>query len=148
MKKITVLLITALFCFSCNSYRGLSKQLDTTYDYDGKTLTMEGYIHLGRVPIHMINRGFMNVELKSSTWEFYTWLDILKNIPLHFGRVPNGIYVPQNFSIEQVELYDKNGARIDTSDRVRITATVEYHNRDPKKNNHYYDLKHVIVEKL
>lgn len=170
MKKITFVIIsfTVLLFTSCkNQSLKIKEELENSYTYDGKTIELEGRFN----PTIVMQRGSVidaGIEIYNDYFIIQTG-NTSVTVTLNYGNDKNSMMIntPENeshFKDTDVVIYDKDGNKLTTNDKVKITGTVKYPNKGPKKgttknfatgvitpekgNDYNYDITNIIIEKL
>ncbi|WP_118973946.1 hypothetical protein [Taibaiella koreensis] len=167
---IPVLLL--LFLSSCgNKSMDLARELSSSYTHDGKTITAEGRLATDLMIWGTGQTLDMNLEMQAALDN--SKRERITDIVLPYGTGKNSVKIDvpdtaRHFEAKDVLIYDKNGEKITTSDKVRITGTVTYTAKGPKKksndhvmitvpkprkeegdgNDYSYKISNVTIEKL
>jgi len=161
-----------LFLASCgNKSMDLAKELSSSYTHDGKTISAEGKLATNMMVWGTGQTLDMNLEMQAALDN--TRRERITDIVLPYGTGKNSVKInvpdtARRFEDKDVFIYDKNGEKISTSDKVRITGTVTYTAKGPKKesgghvmitvpkpgkeegdgNDYSYKITNVTIEKL
>ncbi len=102
-------------------------EIETSYNLEGKTVTLEGFLVPGLVSVVNSNEKFsLHLYDKKGRGG-----NSLISLSVVFGKKANNIYFPEKFSLKDVEIYDYNGTILSTSDKLKIKATVTYDAKGP-----------------
>lgn len=160
------------FLASCgNKSMELAKELSSSYTHDGKTISAEGKLATDLMVWGTGQTLNMNLEMQAALDN--TKRERITDIVLPYGAGKNSVRInvpdtARRFEDKDVFIYDKNGEKITTSDKVRITGTVTYTAKGPKKesgsrvmitvpkprkeegdgNDYNYKITNVTIEKL
>lgn len=122
------------FCFiSCgdNESKKLSKELNSSYDKDGKKVEIKGYIALSKSLVVIDDEITVELDSKSGQEK-----GELASIKFKFGREANQIYIPRYFGLSDLEIYDNKSNKHNYLAKVTITGTVKYTNKAWKEFIH------------
>lgn len=141
LKSLLAIAVTALLLTSCgesDSYE-LVKKLNTSYEYDGKTIEIKG---------HLSPPSFVWGSLTDRK-ELSVGLSVPKNINslstertysfnLKYGEGKNTVKInaapgADKYSDTDLVFYDANGEELSTTDEVVLTAKVTYTAKGPTK---------------
>ncbi len=129
---IASLAIVSLLFVSCgeNATRKLVNELESSYDYDGKEVTLEGYFYPTRVMF--VRGGYVNAPLCESA--VLTGSDnSITTVKLKYGKEPNCIYFPEKYKLQDLEVYDNEGNKFGYNDKLKITGIVKYTTKGQKE---------------
>ncbi|MCL2651180.1 MAG: hypothetical protein FWD60_09190 [Candidatus Azobacteroides sp.] len=120
-----VLILSAMVtACSDGATKKLMKALNSSYDYDGKEVTLTGYaIYKSGA---LIMNGKTDVALSNSNWQQDSFADVKMN----FGKEPNSIWMPDKFRLEDVEIYDSNGQKHGINTKLNLKGIVHYTHKD------------------
>ena len=131
-------IITKLVCLSLlfigftacgdSASKDLAKQLNSSYENDGQQVELVGYISLGRSLT--VKDGIINAQLDNLAGQPSGELGKFK---LQFGQGPNQIYIPEEFRMGDLEIYDNEGNKHGYMTEVKITGTVKYTDKNWKE---------------
>jgi len=141
MKNLLIILSATLLFTACNKYKGLTKELETTYNHDNKSIEVEGYIHVG-----LVSMGNLFEVTSGGTDTRYGAVGdvILKGVKLATEGNKNSIVMKDRQTRDEVELFDNNGNKFTLNDKVKIKGIVKYTNKDKDFD---YTLTDVTIEK-
>lgn len=159
MSKVLFLLVVSsvLLLISCGGVDSETKkivsELNTSYTHQGKQVELQGYLVPGFM--NMVSNGKVSISLKAAASQEAETL--VANVELNHGQsTPNRIYFPEEFHMENVELYDSGGKNFSCEDKVKITGTVSYIAKEAKAegdesadkaNDYSYLIKDVVIAK-
>lgn len=133
---LAILAVTLVSCGS-DPTRELVDKLRSSYDMDGQTVELEGYI--GAPTSMTVVDGIAAIGLY---WNYgQGHVTTAADIRVPFGQEPNSFCIPEKFSDEDIEIYDSEGKKHDYKTKVKITGVVKYTERDweEKMNAPYVD---------
>jgi hypothetical protein len=132
----SVMLILSAILVSCsgdNATEQVVKQLHSSYDLDGQEVQLVGYVAIasGRGGGALIMNDQITVGLVSSNWQQKQ--DAFASAKIKFGQNPNCLYMPEKFSLGDVEIYDSNGQKHGVNTQFAFKAKVKYTRKDWEK---------------
>lgn len=159
---------------SCsNQSMDTAKELGTSYTHDGKTITLEGKLSTGGFVWSSEHRQTLDLMMRCGTALDNTKSEMVSDIIVHYGTEPNSVIInvpadAKEFKDTDVFLYDKSGTKIPAGEDVKITGTVTYTAKGPKKkskgfaanmpkinkdekddgNDYSYKITNVTIEKI
>jgi len=133
MRKISLftLILLAITMTSCGggdkATTKLLKELNSSYNYDGKEATLTGYLtyNSGAMIVH----GKTTPALRHSNWQ----KEGFARPEINFGKEPNCVWIPDKFRLEDIEIYDSNGEKHGVNTKVTLKGTVRYTNKEWEK---------------
>lgn len=162
-----------LFLSSCgNKSMDLAKELTSSYTHDGKTITAEGRLETSMMVWGTTSRQTLGMNLIIETALDNTKREQITDVVLPYGTGKNSVKIDvpddaRRFEDKDVLIYDDNGQKLSTRDKVKITGTVTYTAKGPKKqgndaiiqvgkpakeegdgNDYNYKITNVKIEKL
>lgn len=141
MKRLIPVFIAALTFFfaSCsNKSMDVAKDINTSYKYDGQTVTLEGRLSTSFMVWGGTDRKTLDLNLTCSSALDNTRMESVSDIIVSYGTGANSVIInvapdAKEFKETDVALYDKNGTRLALTDKVKITGKVTYLAKGPKK---------------
>ena len=131
MKKIFlfVLIISAMVMTACGdgATKKRMQELDSSYDYDGKEVTLTGYLTYNSGT--MIMNGKTTPVLRHSNWQKSGFV----RPEINFGKEPNNVWIPNKFRLEDIEIYDSSGQKHGINTKCNLKGTVRYTHKDWEK---------------
>ena len=123
--RMLIVIISLCGCISCSS--GLSKELESGYLWDGKTVELEGYM-IPDKRVNISDNGEINMDLLP---DLYNIGDTLATLVVPFGNDPNSCNITKdNFTSEDIEIFDDSFNKHDYKTKFKIKGTVKYTNRN------------------
>ncbi|RZJ79393.1 MAG: hypothetical protein EOO47_10935 [Flavobacterium sp.] len=150
-----VLVVLAVIFYSNGSVR-LAKDIESSYDNDGKTIELEG----------KLNAPFLTRTGASTTnmeFEVYTDFIIIQTgnkkiqATMNYGEGKNSVLIEgadKKFEKKDVVVFDKDGNKLTLDDKVKLTGLLKYLRKDQKqetnssKMDYSYEITNVVIEKL
>jgi len=128
----TLILSAMLIACGDGATKKLVKELNSSYDNDGKEVELVGYVTIssGRGGGTMVMNGKITVGLANSNWQQKQ--DAFAYAKINFGQEPNSMWLPEKYQLSDVEIYDSNGQKHDVNTEFTIKGTVHYTNKDWK----------------
>lgn len=132
--KTTIKVIFSILFFTSFSSCGdsaskeLVKQLKSSYDKEGQTVELIGYPALGKLTF--VKQGKMELELGNAWGQSE---GSLATIELSFGKEANQGFLPEEYKFEDLEIYDKDGKKLDPQSKIKIKGKVTYTKKDWKE---------------
>ncbi|SOD11740.1 hypothetical protein [Pedobacter xixiisoli] len=150
---LVVLVLLAIF-YNNGSVR-LAKEIETSYDNDGKTIELEG--RLNTPFLTRTGGGTTNME-----FEVYNDFIIILNgnkkltVTMNYGEGKNSILINgegRKFESKDVIVFDKGGNKLTLSDKVKLTGLLKYTKKGEKneisgKEDYTYNITNVVIEKI
>lgn len=143
------------FFYNNGSVR-LAKEIETSYDNDGKTIELEG--RLNAPFLTRTGGGTTSME-----FEVYNDFIIILNgnkkltVTMNYGEGKNSILIngtDRKFESKDVVVFDKDGNKLTLSDKVKLTGLLKYSRKGEKKEtnssemDYTYDITNVVIEKI
>lgn len=119
-------------CGTDSATKETVKKLNSSYDLDGQTVELQGYIAVPRSM--MVMNGRIRLSLHSMAGQ--STAAKIADLRMTFGQNANSFYVPKKFSGSDVEIYDADGNCHGYMTRIKVTGTVKYTNKDWEKGLH------------
>lgn len=142
MKKVitSFILATGVFALaSCGSGSvDLAKELKTSYTHDGKTIEISGKLSTPMMVWGSENRSSIDMVMHTEAALNNTNTEMIQNIMVNYGKGKNSAVIDvapdaKEFKQSDVAIYDKDGNKLTTEDKVKITGKVTYTAKGPKK---------------
>jgi hypothetical protein len=140
MKKTSFLamLILSAILMSCgdSATNKIVKELNSSYDNEGKEVELTGYITVGKVEIvrdNTIGVSFVSSPTQQSQHAF-------AHLTVQFGKESNRIWLPEKFRLQDVEIYDSKGEKHNTNTQLTVKGTLHYTHKNWEKD--------LVVEEL
>ena len=138
MKNISlfILVLSATMMISCGGGDGttnnLVKKLNSSYENDGKEVTLVCYPTIAEHSLTLIDRsGTIPIYLRNSKWQKSQ--DAFVITKLNFGKEPNCLWLPEKYTLGDVEIFDSEGNNHGTNTKLAIKGIVRYTNKDWEK---------------
>jgi hypothetical protein len=136
MKKqvifVSMLILSAILmsCGGDNATQQTVKQINSSYDLDGQEVQLVGYVAIasGRSGGTLIMNNQITVGLVNSNWQQKQ--DAFANAKINFGQAPNCLWLPDEFKLSDVEIYDSNGQKHAVNTQFSFKAKVKYTHKD------------------
>ncbi|WP_316809505.1 hypothetical protein [Pedobacter agri] len=164
-----VLFIGVVFFYTSSSVK-TAKEIETTYTHHNQTITLEG-----KFKAPFLTRTGKNIAMEFEVYnDFFiiqTGNKTINGITVNYGEGKNSVFidVPEDsrkFEQTDVVIFDKDGNKLTTSDKVKITAQIVYPNKGVKKSSSVkdystgkvtvkdegedfgYEVSNVVIEKI
>lgn len=164
-----VLFIGVVFFYTSSSVK-IAKEIETSYTHHDQTITLEGKF---KAPFltRTGNSISMEFEVFNDFFIIQTGNKTINGVKVNYGEGKNSVLidVPEDsrkFEQKDVVIFDKDGNKLTTSDKVKITAQIVYPNKGVKKSSTVkdystgkvtvkdegedfgYEISNVVIEKL
>lgn len=154
--SVALVLFVLLAIFYSNGSVSLAKDIDTSYDNDGKTIELEG----------KLNAPFLTRTGGSTTgMEFQVYNDLIiiqtgnrtVQVTMNYGEGKNSVSIAgadKKFAKKDVVVFDKDGNKLTLDDKVKLTGLLKYSRKNQKqetnssKMDYSYEITNVVIEKL
>lgn len=107
--------------------RRVMKEVTTSYTLEGKTIELDGHLIPPRANILHEDEKVKIALSKDQNGGG----DDLAQLTIVFGENPNSIYFPEKFYLKDVVIYDNNGNKLTTADKLKVKAKVSYKAKGP-----------------
>jgi hypothetical protein len=127
-KLLLFLLGTSLFVLPACGTLEKGDPIDDLYslytdaENDGQRFSIEGYAYIGGDITTDWTGGEVNIEIYS---EPLGAGDMLATLPIGFGEGKNEFYVPEEFYMEDLVLYDNEGTALAYDDKAIFSFTLD-----------------------
>ncbi len=177
MRTTTIITMVSvmLLLTACSSKSiKIGEELEKSYQYDGKTIELHGKISTSLAFIHGSTVS-MGLRVYNDYGIIETGSTNITGITFNYGEGKNSIIIntpegESHFQDKDVVIYDKDGNKLTTSDKIKITGLVTYTSKGPKEkspaekmvptmdfgkdkekegdgNNYSYSITNVVIEK-
>ncbi|MCL1938072.1 MAG: hypothetical protein FWF52_06735 [Candidatus Azobacteroides sp.] len=128
-RRFLFMLIISAIMFACGdgTTKKLVKELNSSYDNEGKEVTLTCYITQNGPVI--IKNGTTSVSLVYSNMQ----QDAFAYAQLNFGKEANCVWMPEKFRLEDIEIYDNTGRKYGVNTEFTIKGIVHYTNKNWKE---------------
>lgn len=142
MRKVfnTIILATSTVALaSCGGGSvDLAKELNSSYAHDGKTIEISGKLTTPMMVWGSENRTSIEMIMHTEAALNNTNTEMIQNIMVNYGADKNSAVInvapdAKEFKQSDIAIYDKDGNKLTTSDKVKITGKVTYTAKGPKK---------------
>ena len=164
-----VLFIGIVFFYTSSSVK-IAKEIETDYAYNNQTITLEGKF---KAPFltRSGNSISMEFEVYNDFFIIQTGNKTLNGLKMSYGEGKNSILIDipedsREFEQKDVVIFDKDGDKLTTSDKVKITGQLVYPSKGVKKSStvenystgektvidegedYSYEIINIVVEKI
>ncbi|MCL1034986.1 hypothetical protein [Elizabethkingia anophelis] len=141
---LAIVVFVLLVVFYNNKSVKLSKEIDNSYTYDGQVIEMEGKF---KAPFltRTGNTISMEFEVFNDFYIIQTKNKVITGIRMNYGEGKNTVLInagsDNKFEQSDVVIFDKDGNKLKTSDKVKITGRIVYPHKGVKKESLVKDYK-------
>ncbi|AQX13005.1 hypothetical protein KRE40_01695 [Elizabethkingia meningoseptica] len=139
-----IVVFILLVVFYNNKSVKLSKEIESSYTYDHQMIELEGQFKapfLARTG----NTISMEFEVYNDFAVIQTGNKVINGIRMNYGEGKNSVLInvsgDRKFEQSDVIIFDKDGNKLKTSDKVKITGRIVYPHKDEKKESLVKDYK-------